>query len=490
MESDLKRKAFSGFLWMFMERIGAQLITFCVSIVLARILFPEDYGVIAIAQIFINLMNVFVTQGLNASLIQRDEAGDLEYSTAFFANLGFSLILYMGIFLSAPFISEYYGNTVLCPILRVMGLRLIIGAFNSIQRAYVSRHLQFKKFFFATLGATIISAFVGIGMALAGMGPWAIAGQYLTNAIIGTIVLWFTISWHPKRMFSKSKFMEMFGFGWKIFIAAFCNELYLELRSLVIAKKYSSSDLAYYIRGKQFPELFYTNLNATITSVMFQIMSKQKDDLAALNRNLKRTIQVETYLIMPLMIGLTAVAEPLVKLLLTDKWLLCVPFLCAYCISYTVLPIQSILEQLYKAVGRSDIVLKLFFVEKFVGILVILYTMHYSVWAIAVGMVCTSLFSTLLHGSQMKAILNYSLIQMMKDIFENVVLCLIMYIGVRIVGLLPFSAIIMIIIQCITGVIIYLTLSILIKSKSLKFLLQIINSKMHNSLLIRIENML
>lgn len=473
-----------------MERIGAQCVTFVVSLVLARILIPEDYGVVAIAQIFINLANVFVTQGLNAALIQRKEAGDLEYSTAFYANLVFSVLLYGIIFIGSPFIAGYYENHLLVPIFRVLGLRLIIGALNSIQRAYVSRKLQFKKFFLATIGGTIISAFVGIGMALAGAGAWAIIGQYLTNSIIDTIVLWFTISWHPKKMFSKKALHEMFGFGWKVFAAALFNELYLELRSLIIGKKYSSSDLAYYNRGKQFPQLFYTNLASTITSVMFPVMSRQSQDLPALSRSVRRTIQMEIYIIMPIMLGLAAVSETLVRFLLTDRWMPCVPYLCAYCVSYIVLPIQSILEQLYKALGRSDIVLKLFFIEKIVGIVIILISMRYSVWIIAIGMIITSYFCTIVHMIPMKNMIGYSILDLLKDNIIIIIVNIIMTSVVLLVGTVEAPLLVKLAMQCASGLIVYLSFSIVVKSEILKFLLQTINGKLNNKYIRELEKRL
>lgn len=486
---NLKRQTFSGFIWMFMERIGAQVVTFVVSLVLARILLPDDYGIVALAQIFINLANIFVMQGLNASLIQRDEAEDLEYSTAFIANLVLSIGLYAILFFASPLLAQYYRKPVLTPIFRVLALRLPIGALNAIQRAYVSRNLLFKKFFFSTLGGTIVSAFVGIGMAVAGFGPWAIVGQYLTNSTIDTVVLWFTVSWHPKKMFSSVKLKEMIGFGWKVLAAAFFNELYLELRSMVIGKGYSSEDLAYFNRGKQFPQLFYTNIASAITSVMFPVMSMKKDNNTGLKSNLSSSIRVSCYVLFPILTGLAVVASPLVKLILTDKWLPCVPFLQAYCISYAILPIQSIQEQLYKAKGRSDIVLKLFFVEKVVGILTIIATMNISIWAIAIGMVMTSFFATIVHTIPMRKVINYTLLDLVKDLLPDVVMSAGMAIVVYLLGMIPGRTIITLFIQVVGGIMFYLIVSMLTRSKSFKMLLDLVNSKLNIVAIRKIENL-
>lgn len=480
MSSDnLKQKTFGGFIWMFLERIGAQVVTFIVSLVLARILIPEDYGIVSLALIFINLANVFVVQGLNAALIQRKEVSDLEYSTAFFTNLIISIVLYALIFVLSPIVAQYYDVEQLTPIFRVLALRLPIGAINSIQRAFVSRNLLFKKFFFSTLGGTIVSAFIGIGMALLGFGPWAIVVQYLTNTTIDTIVLWFTVKWRPKLMFSSVKLKEMFSFSWKVFAAAFFNEIYLELRSIIIGKKYSSEDLAFYNRGKQFPQLFYTNVASAITSVMFPVMSMKKDDNTSLKRNLSSVISTTCYVLFPLLVGLAMVSRPLVQIILTDKWLPCVPFLQAYCISYAILPLQSIQEQLYKAKGRSDIVLFLFFIEKIVGIAIIVITMNISVWAIAVGMVITAFFSTIVHTIPMKRVINYSFWDLIKDLAPNVLFTGSMAVVVFFVGMLPIIQTVVLVMQIVVGMIWYFLISLTFKSTSLRSLLELVNSKLH-----------
>ena len=476
-KENLKNKAFSGFLWMFMERIGAQMVTFIVSLILARILLPDDYGVVALAQIFIGLANVFVMQGLNASLIQRDDAGDLEFSTAFYANISLSILLYTLLFFVSPLVSAYYGKTELTLLFRILALRLPLGALNSIQRAYVSRRLQFKRFFFATLGGTIISALVGIVMAMKGCGYWAIVGQYLTNSVVDTIVLWFTVKWRPKKLFSFAVLKELVSFGWKVLAAAFFNEVYLELRSLIIGKKYSSEDLAFYNRGKQFPQLFYTNIASAITSVMFPVMSIKKSDNEGLKRNLSSAIQLYSYILFPILFGMATIAAPLVKLLLTDKWLPCVPFVQAYCISYAILPIQSIQEQLYKAKGKSGLVLGLFFLEKSVGIITIIITMRISVLAIAIGMLITAFFSTITHSIPMKRLLGFSLLDLLKDLLPALLSSASMATIVFLVGKLPLHLVLIIILQVLTGILFYFLVSVVTKSKPLKVLLELVENK-------------
>lgn len=482
-KQSLRSTAVQGMIWMLMERILAQLVTFVVSVVLARILIPEAYGIVALAQVFINLANVFVTVGLNASLIQQDDIDDLDYSTALYTNIGLAVILYVILFIAAPVIADFYSMPLISPLLRVLGMRLIIGAYNSVQRAFVSRNLLFRKFFWSTLGGTLVSAVVGILMAVKGLGAWAIVGQYLTNSTIDTIVLAITVPWKPKLLFSVNRLKRMYSFGWKVLSATFLNTCYLEIRSMVIGREYSSGDLAFYNQGRQFPQLFYTNLSSAVTSVMFPVLSKSKNEEWAFNRQLHRTIQVLTYLIFPLMAGLIMTASPIVKIVLSEKWLPCVFFLKAYALSYAILPVQTVAEQALKAAGRSDLFLKLFFVEKGVGIALILVTMRISVEAIAVGMFAGAVFSTILHVLSLRHITNYLLKDFMVDISQNLLVTLLMCSSVFLVGLTLNSTLIKLIIQVITGVVVYITVSILIKNTSMFYIVEMINNRLRCNLL-------
>lgn len=262
--------------WKFAERITAQIVTFIVSIVLARILEPSDYGVISLVTVFITIANVFVSDGLGSALIQKKEVDLLDFSSALYFNVAFSSLLYAILFAVAPFISKFFGNgyEILSPILRVLGLRIIIAAINSIQQAYVSREMIFEKFFFATFFGTIVSAIVGILMAYFGYGAWALVGQYLTNTTIDTIVLAIVLNKKPAIAFSIKRVRALFNYGIKILGSGLLIAVYTEVRSFIIGKVYSSSDLAYYDKARQFPNLIVNNVVSTISAVLFPKMSK------------------------------------------------------------------------------------------------------------------------------------------------------------------------------------------------------------------------
>ena len=265
----LRGKVTSGLFWTYAERILAQGVTAVVSIVLARLLAPDDYGIISIVSIFISICEVFVTSGFGNALVQKKEADDLDFSSIFYFSLGIAAVLYAGLFLSAPLIANFYGNGLLGPVIRVLGVRLLLSSVNSVQRAYVSKRMAFRKFFRATIFGTVVSAAAGIAMACLGFGVWALVAQYLTNSLIDTVVLFFSIEWRPKRMFSLERMKGLVSYGWKMLASSLLEAVYNNLRSLIIGKKYSEADLAFYDKGKHFPELIVLNINSSISSVIF-----------------------------------------------------------------------------------------------------------------------------------------------------------------------------------------------------------------------------
>ena len=253
-----------NFFWRFAERCGAQLVTFVVSIVLARILTPEAYGTIALVTVFTTILQVFVDSGLGTALIQKKNVDNLDFSSVFYFNFIVCLILYAGMFFAAPYIAMFYEDISLTAIIRVLSLTIIISGVKGIQQAYVSCNMLFKRFFFSTLGGTVFSAFLGIGMAYKGYGVWALVAQQLSNTAIDTLILWLTVKWRPQKKFSWIRLKELLAFGWKLLASSLLDTIYNNLRNLTIGKIYSSSDLAYYNQGDKFPKVIITNINTSI----------------------------------------------------------------------------------------------------------------------------------------------------------------------------------------------------------------------------------
>lgn len=445
----------SNFFWRFLERCGAQGVTFIVSIVLARLLDPNVYGTVALVTIFTTIMQVFVDSGMGNALIQKKDADDLDFSSVFYFNMAMCSVLYLIMFFAAPFIASFYKMPELTAIVRVLSLVVVISGVKNVQQAYVSRHLMFKRFFFSTLGGTIGAAVIGIAMAYLGFGVWALVAQMLFNAAVDTSILWITVKWRPKKMFSFKRLKSLFSYGWKLLVSSLIDTVYNDLRQLIIGKKYSSGDLAYYNQGKKFPQLIVTNINTSIDSVLLPTMSKAQDNMAAVRSMTRRAIKTSTFLMMPAMIGLAVCAEPLVRLILTDKWLPCVLFLRIFCITYAFYPIHTANLNAIKAMGRSDLFLKLEVIKKAVGLIAILITMWISVSAMAYSFLITTILNQIINAWPNKKLLSYSYIEQVKDMLPQIILSLIMGTAVYAVSFLQLNASITLMIQIPLGVVVY-----------------------------------
>ena len=474
----MKSRTITNFFWRFAERCGAQLVTFIVSIVLARLLAPEAYGKIAIITVFTNIMQVFVDSGLGTALIQKKDADDLDFSSVFYFNFVVCLVLYAVMFLAAPVIAAFYGDASLTPIIRVISLTIVISGVKGIQQSYVSRNMLFKRFFYATLGGTIFSACFGIGLAYAGFGVWAIVGQQLSNTAIDTLILWLTVRWRPKKLFSWNRLRNLLSFGWKMLVSALLDTVYNNLRSLIIGKMYSSADLAYYNQGDKFPNVIVTNINASIDSVLLPTMANEQEDRSRIKDMTRRAIKTSTYIMAPLMMGLAFCAEPVVRLVLTEKWLPCVPFLQIFCITYMLYPIHTANLNAIKAMGRSDLFLKLEICKKAVGMILLLSTMWYGVMAMACSLLISSLASQIINSWPNRKLLNYSYLEQLKDILPYIALSGGMGIFVFMVRLLHLSDLVTLLIQIPLGAAIYLAVSAALRLESFQYLKGMIRSFM------------
>ena len=467
---NLTQKTISGIIWKLAERIGAQLVTLLVTIILARILLPEDYGIVSIVTIVITILNVFVTNGLGSSLIQKVTSDQLDFSTVFYAGIVLSMILYGILFVISKPIADFYGNEQITWVLRIMGLRLPLAAVNSVQQAYVSKKMIFRKFFFATLIGTVISGVVGIVMAYKGYGVWSLVAQYLTNVTIDTIVLFIIVKWRPSLRFSFKRLKSLFSYGWKLLVSGLLDTGYNELRSLVIGKKYSSTDLAYYDKGNQFPSLLATNVNSSISSVLFSAMSKIQDNKDKVKEATRKSIRICSYLIFPCMVGLACIAEPFVKVILTNKWLPIVPYLQIMCFFYAFWPVHTANLSALKAIGRSDLYLVLEIAKKLIGIIVLAVTMWFGVFWIAIGMAFTTITFCFINAFPNRRLLNYTYKEQILDLLPNMLIGVIMGVCVYLLNYLHMNLYILFILQISTGIVIYLFLSIITKNYSYYYL--------------------
>lgn len=477
MSEITKQKVLSNMIWRFLERTGAQVVALIVSIVLARILSPEDYGTIALLLVFIHILNVFVDSGLGTALVQKKDADNIDFSTVFYTNICFCIILYSIMFLFAPVLASFYNNQELTSLIRVLSITILISGVKNIQQSYVSKTLQFRKFFFATLVGTISAAIVGIWMAYNGFGVWALVAQQLTNLAIDTILLWVTVRWRPNLVFSFGRLKGLFSYGWKLLVSAILDTVYTNLRQLIIGKKYSPEDLAFYTKGDLFPKAIVGNLNNAIDSVLLPTMSAEQDNQERIKTMTRRAIKTSTYCIAPLMMGMSACAPAIIHLLLTDKWMPCMPYMIIFCITYMFYPIHTANLNAIKAVGRSDLFLKLEIIKKLVGLSVTLITMWFGVKVMAYSLLFTSVTSQIINSWPNKKLLQYGYLEQLKDIMPGILIATCMGCIVALVNLVSISYILKLLIQIPLGIIIYIVLSKFLKVDSYEYILNIIREK-------------
>lgn len=470
----------SNMLWRLFERTGAQIVSTVVSIILARLLLPSDYGTIALVTVFLNIMQVFIDSGLGTALIQKKEPDDLDYSTVFFFNLFVCVILYLLMFYLAPFIALLYENPSLILLIRVISLTLIVSGLKNIQQAYVSKNMLFKKFFFATIGGTIASAILGVYLAYHGFGVWSLVVQQLSNSFIDTLILWFTVRWRPKFIFSIQRLKSLYSFGWKLLLSSLLGTLYNNVRGLIIGKKYSSQDLAFYNQGEKFPKLIVTNINSSIDSVLLPTLVSRKDKSSLLKVTMKKAIVISTYVMAPVMIGLAACADLIIELILTEKWLMCAPYLRIFCVSYLFWPIHTANLNAINAIGRSDVFLKLEIIKKVFGCTVLIVCMEISPLAIAWGVLVSDLIDLIINSWPNRKLAQYSLFNQMKDILPSILLAVGMGIIVYLIGFLPIPTLPLLLIQVACGGAIYIVGSALLKLEPYEYLIGIIKPMIQN----------
>ena len=463
-------KVVKGFLWRFAERAGAQSVTFIVSLILARMLDPEIYGTLAMVMVVTSILQVFVDSGLGTALVQKKEADDLDFSSVFFFNIFMCLALYVVIFFAAPFLARYYNMADLTPVIRVVGIIVIISGIKNIQQAYVSRNLLFKRFFFATLIGTIGAAIVGISLAWRGFGIWALVAQYLFNALVDTLILWFTVRWRPKALFSWKRLKGLLSFGSKLLGVSLFITTYDNIRALIIGKKYTTSDLAFYNKAQQFPQTLTLNINSSLDSVLLPTMSQKQDNFAEVKSFARKAIGLETYVVMPLMMGMIVCADKLIEVLLKEKWLPCVPFLRLFCLACAFLPVITTDYNVFKAVGRSDVYLKATIVNKILDLLILLITMWHGVIWIASGVLFSSVVCQIVCSVPLKRLVNYSYREQLKDIAGNLLITVLMGGVVFAISGIECSKYLMLAMQILTGILSYVLLSKVMKNKNYEYL--------------------
>lgn len=479
MEHAKQPKIASALIWKLLERFGVQGTQFVLQIVLARILSPDHYGALSLMVIFTTLANVFIQTGFNTALIRAKDVTNEDYSSVFWVSLGIAGVLYGVIFCTAPWIAKLYKMPDIVAPLRVLALMLLPGAFNSVQLAKVSREMNFRKVFISNVAAILVAGGVGIALAALGAGLWALVAQTMLNVFVACVVMFFTVKWCPRLVCSLQRVKVLFAFGWKILVSGLINTLYQDIRSLVIGVKYDAGTLGYYNKGKSFPQFIINAISGTVQSVMLPAMAKEQDDSAKVKEITRNSITISAFILFPLMAGLAGVATPLVQLLLTDKWLPCVPYLQIYCFTLAFNPVHMCNLQAINAMGRSDIFLRLEIIKKSIGLisLAIAVFCFQSPIAIALTGAFTVLISCFINAYPNKSLIRYSYFEQMKDLIPSFVLAVVMLAAVLAVQLLPLGNVLTLVVQIAVGLVLYPLAAYLFRVRPMMLLLQFLKKK-------------
>lgn len=462
-----------------LERYFTLAFQLIVQIVIARILSPTDYGIVAMMTVFIAVANIFIHNGFNMAVIQKKDIRDGDFPTALTINMLIGISLYLVLYISAPAIAEFYKTPELVNTLRVLALILPFGSISSIQNAIATRMMHFKNLFICTIVGSISSGIIGIGMAVLGFGYWALIGQQLSCVLVTTTALTILSSWKPHFGYNRKSAKEMFSFGSHLLVAGLINQLYNQLNSLVIGKKYTSADLAFYTKGRLFPNYITTGIESALQSVSLTVFSKKQEDRNALHALMTKILQANTYLSVPVLVFFFVCADQIIVFLLTDKWLPAVPFVRLSCATFLLHPISSIGMQAIAAVGRSDIRLKLEFIKKPIGILLLILFLSKGPIGIAVGAMISELISFAIGLFAVKMIVKYDVLIFIKTIFPSFLISIAMGLAVYMLSLLLVEAHIFVtlLVELIFASLFYFLCSYLFKVKGLELILSQIKAK-------------
>lgn len=464
--------------WKLLERFGVQGIQFILQIILARMLDPEHYGVLSIMIIFTSLANVFIQTGFSTALIQNKDVTEEDYSSVFWITLGIAAAMYGIIFVGAPLIGRFYEMPDIVLPLRVLAIMLFPGALNSVQHAKVCREMDFKKVFYSNVFGIVIAGAAGVAAAMMGAGLWALILQNMLNVIGACMVMFLTVAWRPRLVCSLRRVADLFRFGWKLLMSGLLNTFYQELSGLVVGAKYNASTLAYYNRGRQFPQFLITAVDGTVQSVMLPAMSAEQDDKLKVKEMMRTSMSMSAYILFPMMAGLAAVAEPLVSLLLTDKWLPCVPYMQVYCFTLAFYPVHSCNLQAVNAMGRSDLFLKLEIIKKSYGIVVLAIAVFCfeSPLAIAATGLITTWIGWFVNAFPNKKLIGYSYKEQILDLFPILFMALGMCVMVLLVGKwcqnVGWHILLIMILQIVIGIVSYVLISLIVRPHPFVILLE------------------
>ena len=480
MKSNLTGQAMGGFVWKFLEKFASQGMQLIIQIILARLLLPEEYGLVGLLTIFITISDTFILQGLTTALIQKKNPDEKDFSSVFFSNIAISLLLYAILFISAPLVAEFYKEEQLTGMMRVLSLNVIIGAFPAVHNAILSRALDFKKSFFRNIANVLTQGIVGIFLAYQGFGAWAMVYSKTAGVFVGAVVLCFTVKWHPRKIYSIKRVKSLFSFSSKVLGTNLLNTIFNNIHSLIIGRFYTTESLGYYQRGQQIPQAVMSSFDGSMTEVLYPVFSKVQSDFARLKKALRKSIKTSMYITLPILMGLLVTAKPLTLFLLTEKWLPSVPFMQLACIICMFWPLSHRTHAL-NAIGKSNVTLKISLISKGITLALIFACLPFGIYAIMLGSIGASIISFFITSFFISKYLQYSLKEICLDLLPIILLAGGMGTIVYCVNFLKLNSLLTLAIQIPLGITIYVVGSIIFKFESFHYILNMLKNLFHRS---------
>lgn len=477
MEESLKNKTVKGIVWSSIERFSVQGIQFLVMIVMARLLTPKDYGLVGMVAIFIAVAQSLVDSGFSQALIRKQNRTETDNSTVFYFNIVVGILLYLVLFAIAPLVAIFYDSPELTALMRVVCLSVVFNSFVVVQRALLTVNIDFKTQAKASLTAAVVSGVIGIGMAYSGFSYWSIVAQQLVNLGLNTLLLWIFTRWRPRWIYSWGSFRELFTFGSKLMVSGLLDVVYRNMYLLVIGKVFTASSLGYYTRANQFAEFPSSNLTGIMQRVTYPVLCQIQDDDERLAQIYRRFLRLSAFLIFPLLVGLSAVAEPFVLLLLKEQWLFAATLLQIICFAMMWYPIHAINLNLLQVKGRSDLFLRLEIIKKAIAVLILCVTIPMGLIVMCVGQILSSLIALIINTNYTGKLIQVGFLRQMRDLLPTLLLSLSMWGVVYGITSCLSGIILQLIVGIIAGMVYYIALSALFHFPELKELYSIIRRK-------------
>lgn len=477
MSESLKHQAIKGVVWSAVERFSVQGIQFVLSIIIARLVAPSEYGLIAMLGIFLAIAQTFIDSGFSNALIQKKDRTEIDYSTVFYFNLVIAIIVYGVLFLTSPYIATFYKESQLELVTKWVGLNLIISGLSIVQRAKLTIKLDFKTQAKASLVAVLLSGVIGVVLAYKGFGVWALVVQALLNNLLDTLLLGISTKWMPSFMFSWKSFKALFSFGSKLLISGLLHTVYINLYSLVIGRKYSATDVGYYNRAYSLAQFPSINIVGIITRAIYPVQCEIQDNDEQLNKSFILYLRMSCYIIFPLMIGLSVLSKPLVLVLLTEKWLSMTDLLSILCIAYMWYPIMVINNQILNVKGRTDYSLKAEIIKKVIAIGILFLTIPFGLKALCSGVLCYNLLDVVIIIFFSKKVIHVGYWLQIKAIAPSFVLSVIMGLLVYLSCFIFKDLLLQLFCGILIGFISYIILSLLFNIKELQLILLTVRKK-------------